>query len=76
MSSDSPVYFLMLVQLWLLAGGLICLLCVALMMLDDLLIWRDWMNRGAERFVASLRPQLRQFGFNRGRTQVHGEYGI
>lgn len=73
---DSPHLFFVLVQIWLLLGGLVCLLCVGLMMHDDLLIWRDWLNRSATKFVAALRPQLRQFVFNRGHTRVHGEYGI
>ena len=57
--SGNGISFLVVVHIWLLMGGLISLLCVALMCYDDLLIWRDWMNRSATRFVASLRPQLK-----------------
>lgn len=73
--SNDAMLFLLVVHIWLLMGGLMALLCFALMCYDDLIIWRDWMNRGATRFVSALLPQLRQKQFNRGNTLVHGSDG-
>ncbi len=73
--SNDGMLFLIVVHICLLMGGLMSLLCFALMCYDDLIVWRDWMNRSATRFVSSLRLQLKQKQFNRGNTLIHGNDG-
>jgi len=73
---EKHILFGVLVHIWLLMGGLFALLAVSLMIYDDLLIWREWLNRAPTRFVSSLMPRLKQFQFNRGRTLIDGSDGL